>query len=342
MNIAQEHALSYPRTSALFEWLFSFFSTWFVAGIFVDGWAHNHLVSSLETFFTPWHGIFYSGFTALAFLLFTYSILNRKKGYPFFHSVPKEYILSLAGVCIFFIGGIGDMVWHILFGIEASVEALLSPTHLLLAVGGILTVAGPLRRVWQRGAVSADSWDSLPFLVSFTCVLSLLTFMIQYTHPFTHPWMGLLQKPLAKNVFDAQALGIANVLIPTTIFTGLVLMVMPQFTFPVGSFSFILMLNGYGMSAMHDEYRFVMTALLAGFMIDILYFVVNQSVTDAQKRIRLFLFLSPCILYGSYVLTILYTEGTWWSVHLWAGSIVIAGIVGWLMSYVRILPAGEA
>jgi hypothetical protein len=36
---------------------------WLMIGLFVDGWAHNNL-QSLETFFTPWHAIFYSGFLA--------------------------------------------------------------------------------------------------------------------------------------------------------------------------------------------------------------------------------------------------------------------------------------
>lgn len=38
--------------------------TWLVLGIFIDGYAHNHDV--VETFFTPWHAILYSGFLACA------------------------------------------------------------------------------------------------------------------------------------------------------------------------------------------------------------------------------------------------------------------------------------
>src|SRR6185503_17437665 len=35
-------------------------SAWFTIGLFLDAWAHNN-VPDLETFFTPWHGVFYSG-----------------------------------------------------------------------------------------------------------------------------------------------------------------------------------------------------------------------------------------------------------------------------------------
>jgi hypothetical protein len=40
-------------------------STWLLFGIFLDGWAHNTR-PTLETFFTPWHAVFYAGFLALA------------------------------------------------------------------------------------------------------------------------------------------------------------------------------------------------------------------------------------------------------------------------------------
>jgi hypothetical protein len=40
-------------------------SCWFTAGLFLDAWAHNN-VPNLETFFTPWHAVFYSGFMATA------------------------------------------------------------------------------------------------------------------------------------------------------------------------------------------------------------------------------------------------------------------------------------
>ena len=40
-------------------------SLWVLLGVFLDAWAHNNL-AQLETFFTPWHAVLYSGFVALA------------------------------------------------------------------------------------------------------------------------------------------------------------------------------------------------------------------------------------------------------------------------------------
>lgn len=37
-----------------------------MAGVFIDGFAHSNLRNTIEDFFTPWHAILYSGFTATA------------------------------------------------------------------------------------------------------------------------------------------------------------------------------------------------------------------------------------------------------------------------------------
>jgi membrane protein YqaA with SNARE-associated domain len=41
-----------------------------------------------------------------------------------------------------------------------------------------------------------------------------------------------------------------------------------------------------------------------------------------------------------YCGALLLMKGWWWSVHVWTGGIVLAGLVGWLLSYL-ILPPQE-
>src|SRR5262245_57613784 len=84
----------------------AFFGTWMVAGLFVDGWAHEH--QKPETFFTPWHALLYSGFGA-AVLWFMYQG-RRGRG----ASVDR---LTLAGFLLFGASAVGDFAWHTLFGI---------------------------------------------------------------------------------------------------------------------------------------------------------------------------------------------------------------------------------
>src|SRR4051794_34337720 len=92
-------------------------STWLMIGLFVDGWAHNNL-ARLETFFTPWHALFYSGFTATALWVLRLVTRNLRAGGDWRAAVPAGYGLGLAGLGLFAVGGGSDLVWHTLLGIE--------------------------------------------------------------------------------------------------------------------------------------------------------------------------------------------------------------------------------
>jgi hypothetical protein len=122
------------RDELRFDWIISVFSALLIGGVWLDNWAHTHGKVD-NTFFTPWHAVLYSAFAVVAAFLVLSLLRNHRKGYPWREALPPGYHLSLLGVAIFAVGGILDMIWHILFGIEVSVEALLSPTHLLLAFG---------------------------------------------------------------------------------------------------------------------------------------------------------------------------------------------------------------
>ena len=51
---------------------------WVVLGVFVDGWAHFNR-PGLETFFTPWHALLYSGAAALfGWLLLPTATVTRR------------------------------------------------------------------------------------------------------------------------------------------------------------------------------------------------------------------------------------------------------------------------
>ena len=52
-----------PRASRRTDVVMTALSVWFVLGLFLDAYAHA-TTPTLETFFTPWHAVFYSGFAA--------------------------------------------------------------------------------------------------------------------------------------------------------------------------------------------------------------------------------------------------------------------------------------
>src|SRR3989338_8759897 len=214
---------NYAPVSNLFDWLFVLFSGWWTAGVFLDGWAHTHLGSALETIFTPWHAVFYSGILSVAFLFLIQLWINHSKGYILSRSLPREYIFALWGMLLVFIGGPGDLIWHSLFGIEVGIEALLSPTHILLAVGGAMVVSGPLHAIWYRDR-KIQTIHKIPVILSFTYLLMTLGFMLQFLHPFNFPWMSqtfLTENPIISDY--GGGLGVANAIVFTGIFMGLTL-----------------------------------------------------------------------------------------------------------------------
>ena len=159
-----------------FDWLINLLSAIFVGGLYLDGWAHNHGRVD-QSFFTPWHAFFYSGFLLVAIAFSAATVTNRTRGYSLARSVPNGYRLTGVGLFIFAAGGVSDMVWHQLFGIERGVEALFSPTHLLLGIGIGLIVTGPLRAAWRRQNNSASWRELAPAVASLGLFLAALTLL---------------------------------------------------------------------------------------------------------------------------------------------------------------------
>ncbi len=323
----------FPPSSVALDWVVALFSIWFVGGVFTDGWAHNHLNKALETFFTPWHALFYSGFTALAVAIGVVWYLNYKKGYHWKHAWPRGYRLAAVGILVFFIGGAGDLVWHLLFGIEASVDALLSPTHLVLAIGGALTVSAPLRSAFARSTKATSLLRELPGIISLTAVFSLALFMTQYLNPVTHPW--LLASKQTSDVFFGQALGISNFIYYSIALTGFLLYVNRRRALPFGATAILVGLSTLGMAAMKDTYYLLPWVIGAGLLIDVKKWYVVKRYTG-NLRIQLLAVAIAVIATLGFLAGSLFHGGTWWSIHLLAGAVAVSAIAGWLVSFLAL------
>ena len=152
---------------------------WLLAGLFLDGWAHNTR-PRLETFVTPWHAVFYSGFLAISAWVVWSVHRRRAPGQRWWHAVPPGYRAAVVGLAVFHISGAGDAAWHSAFGIERNEAALLSPTHLGLYVGAFLTVSAPLRSRWADGRSRGASWAAL---LSLALTADLTAFILQNFSP---------------------------------------------------------------------------------------------------------------------------------------------------------------
>src|SRR5579872_2697386 len=175
---------SHPPTSNLFEWVMALLAVALIAGLNIDIWAHSHGRVD-QSFFTPWHAILYGAMTLNGIVLGIVGARNVLKGFPWQRSLPVDYGLSFLGVVVFGLGGLLDLVWHTLFGIEEDIQALLSPTHLVLATSAALILTGPLRSAASRLRRSdPPRWLSHgPLILSVLATLTLVCFFTQYAHP---------------------------------------------------------------------------------------------------------------------------------------------------------------
>jgi hypothetical protein len=317
----------------------------FQGGAYLDVWAHVHR-PELETFFTPWHAVLYSGFFAVAAATAA-PLLRRGPRRAWLDALPAGYDLSLVGVLVFFLGGVLDMLWHVVFGVEADVEALLSPSHLVLALGSTLILTGPLRAGWRRPTALAP-W---PAILSLAFLLSSFTFWTQYAHHLGRPWPAAGNRPTVpvfpvmapdplfrgteiQNLYVAHALGVASVLLQAVFLSAVLLLALRRWgpRLPFGAFTTVFGLNALMIGAARDQLALVPGAVAAGLAADALVRALAPSLARTAA-LRAVAFAVPAVYFALYFLGIALARGVWWSLPLWSGTILLAGVVGWLASW---------
>jgi hypothetical protein len=320
-----------------FDWLISVLNVIFLGGLYLDGWAHNHDRTD-ETFFTVWHAIFYSGFLLIALLLAGTMWVNRRRDTAWKNVLPQGYSLSLLGILIFAAGGVGDLLWHEIFGVEAGFDALFSPSHLVLGMGLGLVITGPLRAVWSRPGQRLSWVTGGPALISLTAFISLLTFFTMGAHPLASNIAG------ARHDYDSrmgEIAGVGSLLVTTAILMGPLLLGIRRWWLPPGSLVLVLGINTVVMAVVnwhHDYTLWLMLAMLAAVLVAEGVRLRMEPLMSKMGAFHGFAALLPFLLMGSYFIAMLSIEGTDWSVHLWTGTVTEAGIVGWLLSYLVVPP----
>lgn len=307
---------------------------WFDGGTFVDAWAHNH-VPRLETFFTPWHAVLYSGLFVTAAAIFGPILINRRRGATWIEAIPRGYDLTVLGVVLMFVGGLGDMLWHILFGIEQNVDAIFSPTHLILMVSIGLIAAGPLRAMYQRAHIPSTFWERLLLILAVTAWLLIIANVSQPVSIFDNLW------PTTAGVGQdtAQLLAVSSFILQGIIFTGLTLYALRRWPLPRGYATIILTLIAIPLSSMQDHYILIPISFIAGILVDTGYFFLKPSM-QRPPQFRLYAVVAAATLYAVYMITLEITMSVVWTVHMAIGSVVVVGIMGWLLSYL-VLPGKQ-
>ena len=309
------------------------FGLWAIIGLFFDGWAHSH--QKPDSFFTPWHAVLYSGFTAAGMWSLWAVWRRRTRTRSLREAAPPGHLATLAGFVLFGVGAIGDLVWHEVLGVEVSTEALLSPTHLMLLLGGTTALSAPLRTA--LGSTSAElTWkEFLPALLSLTLLTSVGAFFLGYVSPFgstavafptatTHSHdFGRLTPDIATQLRENWALG--SFLVTTVVLVFPALFAGRRWKTPRGAFLFLytflfLLQVGLGEFA---QWPMIAVGVVIGLVAD----------ASIQRRLPGWLVgaLIPLSAWATYFLVFELQTGVGWSPELWAGVTLMSALLGGLV-----------
>jgi hypothetical protein len=325
-------------------------SAWLLVGLFVDGWAHNNL-EALETFLTPWHAALYSGYLATASWMGWLVVREVRRGTNLRRAVPVGYGLGILGAAMFAAAGAVDFIWHSMLGVEVSIEALLSPPHLVLFVAGLLMATSPFRSAWSSSDPRTVSWGRfLPPLLSITLTAAAVAFFFQYASAFlsrfaTAPDAASFARLPGGYATPqtSQIIGILSVLITNLILLAPMLLIMRRWHPPLASVTFLFTVVAAMMASQH-QFEVAITVLAAaagGLAADVLIARLRPGPTRPGAE-RLVAVIVPVVMWTTYFLLLDIQFGVAWASEVWGGTIVLAALSGFVLSLLMTPPVSGA
>ncbi|GIH11200.1 hypothetical protein Rhe02_92670 [Rhizocola hellebori] len=275
---------------------------WLTVGLLLDTWAHNNK-PELESFFTPWHGVFYTGFFATAaWIGWTVRGPLLEKRYA---QIPAGYGAAVVAVGVFALCAFGDMMWHLTFGIEQTIDILFSPTHLGLGASMVTILLTPVRSAWaDRSLPAAPSLGRLLPSVASTALAATVTLLfLQYANAFTH---GSGDVVVALSTMDQ---GFTADLVTDMVVTNLVLLLpiltlARRWTLPFGVAT-VLYAAAATLSAAvtdFDNWELMLGMVAAGVAVDLLARWLDPS-PQRLVRFRVFAAAAPLVTWAIYIAT---------------------------------------
>ncbi|GAC1461779.1 MAG: hypothetical protein PVS3B3_29610 [Ktedonobacteraceae bacterium] len=315
-----------------FDTIFCMSVLWLIGGTFTDAWAHNN-IPRLETFWTPWHAILYSGLLCLLSSLMIVLIINRRRCGSWLQAIPQGYKLVYLALGIMVLDGLGDMTWHLLFGVEQNLDALFSPTHLtgLVCIG--LFASGPLYSMYVRRVTPSSFSDYLLLATAFLLPYVLIVNTTQPFSVFSQIWPTTT--PLSFSTGQVAAIG--SIVFQTVLFMFFVLHVTRHWTCKPGMFTYILGVVAICLSIMNQLWFTIPVFILGGLIIDGAYWYLKPSSTRIL-HMRLFSAIAAAAPYAVYMIWVSSTMHVVWTMHMLIGSVYVLLMIGWSLSYLPYPP----
>jgi hypothetical protein len=328
-----------PRTDLVTALL----GIWFGVGLMIDAWAHSNL-AELETFFTPWHAVFYSGFAVISGWIIWQVWRNVRAGRQGLAAVPTGYLAGLVAVPAFAAFGLVDMLWHTVLGIETTIDILFSPSHLGLVVTMMLIITTPLRSAWHAPDVGSrpSLGRLLPALIGLAFAATLVSLFLSYGDAIQYRPQDIVQAfsmlqdsgagqgagprpvgPGAEQV--AVAMVVANVVMLSP-----VLFLVRRWSLPFGSVTvmYTIMVLMPGAQAAFRNVPILLSFVAAGFVSDLL---IRRLRPSGERRTAYWAFagLSAFATWSLYIGVASATGGGLPTMpEMWTGAPIVAGLIG--------------
>ncbi|MGP3918055.1 hypothetical protein [Nonomuraea sp. 10N515B] len=307
---------------------------WFGIGLMIDAWAHSNLDGELETFFTPWHAAFYSGFAAVSGWIIWQVWRNVRAGRQGLAAVPQGYLAGLVAVPAFAAFGFADMMWHTLLGIETTIDILFSPSHLGLVTSMLIIITTPLRSAWNAPDVGARPTLGrlLPALIGLAFATTLVSLFLSYGDALQ--WRA----PRVVEAFSFLDNGGADRLASTIALTNIVLLapvllLVRRWRLPFGSVTLMYALAVLmpGAQTAFDNVPILLSVVAGGLAADLLILWLRPS---AGRRFAFWAFagLSSFATWSLYLGFASATGGGLPGIpEMWTGAPIVAGLIGLLL-----------
>ena len=311
-----------------------------VGGVLADAWAHTNIRQTLESFFTPWHALLYGGFAATAAWTWWLAFRHRREDVHWRNGWPAGYGVGAVGTLLFLVGGVADMFWHTIFGIETGLKAGLSPSHLTIAAGGVLLLTSQLRSWWASGE---GGWRSVTGVLSAALgtmmgVVVIVGLTGIYT---TAPTRAVVPGPGSQVAVSPEAQGALAYLIATVLLLIPFMLIHRRRPAP-GAATAITGVIGLFLMAQHEfpmPIAAIVGMIAGAAIVDAVLWRLDQvRGTQAPLRLPIAGAVFGAGIWIGHLTGLQLAAGVRWPPEIWAGTVVLSAILGALLG---VLAAGK-
>ncbi|GAA3348366.1 hypothetical protein GCM10020358_66600 [Amorphoplanes nipponensis] len=327
------------------RWVLLVASAWLVSGLQLDAYAHA-TTPELETFWTPWHGVLYSGIAASGLTL-VWLMRPRLPVIPTYSTLlalPNALRIPLAGMALLLVGGGVDTLWHNVFGIEQGLEIFVSPSHELIILGMVLVAAGPALMLATRPGRGLSVADGT--LATISALLAVLPLHIYSLHASAFG-MTFFGDPGAERfrIFSADAQVVHGYLFSTVLLLLPILIMGRRWRLPFGVPAVLVAVPAALMHLMFNSQQswwLPLTVAGAAAGAELVLRLAGRAVRwPADGRWFAAGLVAPLIVWGAVLAVATRTVGVSWNVHMVSGLLTLAALTGGLTALVtrRVQPA---